>query len=73
MNPSITWKDIQENPDRPWDWFATSINKLPLRFDSKERIIERTLIYKEELMMACWSPERLGKMLEKGYRLEDIE
>ena len=26
VNPNITWKIVQENPDEPWDWDELSAN-----------------------------------------------
>ena len=71
-NPNITFKDIQENPNMDWDWYTMSWCKFGEE-PSRLRTVERTQTCKEELMQTAWSPARLGKMLEKGYSLEDIE
>jgi hypothetical protein len=70
---AITIDDVRNHPDLPWDYGWLSRNTLCARVENKTRIIKRTRAYKEELMQVCWSPERLAKMLDNGYNLEDIE
>lgn len=39
---------------------------------SKERCMKRCSIYYEELMHHCWNPDRVKKLLEMGYKPDEI-
>ena len=72
-HPNITWEIIQDNPDKPWDFTDMSWNTFGADIIcNKQRILERTAVYKKELMEAVWSPNRLQRLLEKGYDLKDV-
>jgi hypothetical protein len=61
-NNNITLKNIQDNPEQPWSWYGISYNTFGAKEENRQRIIERTQQFKEELMRATWNPETaLGK------------
>lgn len=66
LNPNITPEIVQANPDRPWNlhWLY---NLNPIWKETRKRIQGRTVIIKEELMAAVWSPGRVMTWLEAGW------
>jgi hypothetical protein len=40
--------------------------------ESRERVLQRCKIYKEEIMMKVWHPSRVEKLLKMGYDIEDM-
>jgi hypothetical protein len=65
MNPNITWEIIEANPEKKWDWQSISWNSMeknPIHEKRrKERIVARTKLVKEEMMMVFWHPDRYDK------------
>ena len=68
-NKSITWDYILNFPVKPldWDWYWNSEE------ESRKRIIERTLIFKEELMETVHRPHRVQILLDNGIIIEQLE
>jgi hypothetical protein len=67
MNPNITWKIVQENPDKPWDWYFMSSNTfgyVPTEEIKKLKANEIADMCREHIMKFCWNPEKeLGRYL----------
>ena len=55
-NPNITWKIVQENPDKPWNWNHLSINTFNLR--KYEYIPKLNAVYK------YWYPKEYEQYLK---------
>ena len=69
-NPNVTWDIIKAHPDKPWDMDAVSFNfmskhpyliKKQKEKEVRDRIIQRTKMVKEEMMMVYWHPDRYEK------------
>jgi len=41
LNPNLTWKNIYENKDKPWNWSNISINKFNKNKYVKNRLISK--------------------------------
>ena len=65
------------------DWELWIRSKFPQRYPEYDRVIAQVFegwkkrqtlrhcrMIKEELMMTCWHPDRLEKMLEQGYEFD---
>jgi hypothetical protein len=64
-------------------WIICRRSKFPQRYPEYDRVVEQVFeewkkrqtirhyrAIKEELMMTCWHPDRLEKMLEQGYEFD---
>jgi hypothetical protein len=40
--------------------------------ESRDRSVARCNLIKEQLMIRCWSPARVERLLEAGYDIEDM-
>jgi hypothetical protein len=63
----IAPEDVDTHPELQWSWrwlsrnpFGTSdrCNLKAMELESRKRIIARTKVFKEDLMMYCWNPAR---------------
>lgn len=70
-NINITPDFIQENINKPWNWKFISLNTFRCYIEKRERVVERTRLFKEELIAKCWNVEMArGKWLVENI-LED--
>ena len=61
INPNITIEVVLANPEKEWDYQHLSRNRFNIKEkESKARIVARTQVFKEELMMVCWNPARIS-------------
>ena len=42
MNPSITWENVKDNPDKPWNWTGLSRNHFNIHKIKAIVIIQRS-------------------------------
>ena len=71
-NPNITWEFVQKNMDKPWDWDGLSQNTFGWNAD-RQRIIQRTLLFKDELIEITHHPNQIQKWLDNGTTIEELE
>ena len=71
-NPNISWQIVQENPTKSWDWNALSSNMFGWN-NERLRTIQRTLLFRDELIEVTHHPARIQKWLDNGTSIEDLE
>jgi len=70
-NSNLKLADIVAHPELPWRFQYLSMSTCG--FDaSRHRIQERNSIIKEDLVKTVWHPNRIQRLLDRGYDMDDL-
>ena len=77
INPNITMDNVEANPNKPWDWTWLSRNKFTKEKElfelrvKHQRFVQEHLF--EEFVKAYMHPNRINKLLEIGYSIDELD